>query len=135
MNSSGKSKGEIAAKGFDPVTRAEEVAKIVSREDQRKYYRFRSARFYGGIATADCVGCCLQCLFCWSWPQVVKPDRFGHFYSPHDVAGRLGAILRKKQFRRVRVSGNEPTVAWHHLVKVIELLRKCRFLPKPATHS
>jgi uncharacterized Fe-S cluster-containing radical SAM superfamily protein len=124
MNGRGKSEGVTAAKGFDPVKRAEEVAKIVSREDQRKYYRFRSARFYGGIATADCVGCCLHCLFCWSWSQVVKPGRFGQFYDPQDVAGRLETILRKKRFRRVRVSGNEPTVAWDHLVKVIELLRK-----------
>ena len=124
MNGRGKSEGVIAAKGFNPVKRAEEVAKIVSREDRRKYYRFRSARFYGGIATADCVGCCLRCIFCWSWPQVIKPDRFGKFYDPKDVAGRLATILRKKRFRRVRVSGNEPTIAWDHLVKVIELLRK-----------
>jgi uncharacterized Fe-S cluster-containing radical SAM superfamily protein len=32
--------------GYDPVVRAEETAKVISRGDLRKYYRFRPARFY-----------------------------------------------------------------------------------------
>jgi len=32
----------------------------VCNERKRKYYRFRAARFYGGIATADCMGCNLH---------------------------------------------------------------------------
>jgi len=39
----------------DPIKRAEELARVVTKGDLRKYYRFRPARFYGGIATADCV--------------------------------------------------------------------------------
>jgi uncharacterized Fe-S cluster-containing radical SAM superfamily protein len=92
----------------------------VSRGDQRKYYRFRAARFYGGIATADCLGCCLRCLFCWSWDKVVRPDRYGDFYSPQQVAEKLITIARKKRFRQVRISGNEPSIARDHLLKVIE---------------
>jgi uncharacterized Fe-S cluster-containing radical SAM superfamily protein len=53
------------------TTRLEDLASqtqaIVSRGRLRKYYRFRWAGYYGGIATADCVGCCLRCLSCWSW--------------------------------------------------------------------
>lgn len=109
---------------YDPVKRAEETADIVCRGELRKYYRFRPARFYGGIATADCVGCCLRCLFCWSWRQVVHPDRYGQFFSPREVAGRLMNIIRKKKFRRVRISGNEPTLAREHLLKVLELIPK-----------
>lgn len=109
---------------YDPVRRAEETAGIVCRGDMRRYYRFRPARFYGGIATADCVGCCLRCLFCWSWRQVVHPDRYGQFYSPREVAGRLMSIIRKKKFRQVRISGNEPTLAREHLLKVLELIPK-----------
>ena len=48
---------------YDPVAHAAEVEKLVVRGSKRKYYRFRGARFYGGIATADCVGCCLKCAF------------------------------------------------------------------------
>ncbi len=109
---------------YDPVQRAEEVAGIVCRDDLRKYYRFRAARFYGGIATADCIGCCLRCLFCWSWPKVSKPERFGRFYSPKEVAGKLTGIARKKGFNQIRISGNEPTIARTHLIKVLELIPK-----------
>ena len=105
---------------FDPVKRAEEVAGIVSRGERRKYYRFRPARFYGGIATADCVGCCLRCIFCWSWREVVKPESYGNFSSPRQVAGRLIGIARKKRFVQVRISGNEPTLSREHLIKVLE---------------
>ncbi len=107
---------------YDPVKRAEEVAKIVCRDDLRKYYRFRPARFYGGIATADCVGCCLRCIFCWSWHQVAKPQSYGHFYSPHDVAKELIKIARKKGFKLLRISGNEPTLGRGHLLRVLELI-------------
>ncbi len=107
---------------YDPVKRAEDVARIVCKGDQTKYYRFRSARFYGGIATADCVGCCLRCIFCWSWQKVVRPDAYGRFYSPEAVAGKLVNIVRKKNFDRVRISGNEPTISREHLLKVLELI-------------
>jgi uncharacterized Fe-S cluster-containing radical SAM superfamily protein len=105
---------------YDPVKRAEDVARIVCRGDLRKYYRFRPARFYGGIATADCVGCCLRCVFCWSWRKVVRPGAYGRFYSPKAVAERLISTARKKGFGRVRISGNEPTISREHLIKVLE---------------
>ncbi len=95
---------------------------MVSRGDLRKYYRFRPARFYGGIATADCVGCFLRCLFCWSWHEVTRPEACGQFYSPEQVAGKLVSIARKKRYSRVRISGNEPTLAREHLLKVLHLI-------------
>jgi uncharacterized Fe-S cluster-containing radical SAM superfamily protein len=107
---------------FDPIKQAEKLARIVTRGDERKYYRFRPARFYGGIATADCVGCYLKCLFCWSWQEVVRPESVGEFFSPEEVARRLGSIARKRRFQQVRISGNEPTIAREHLIKVMELL-------------
>lgn len=42
-------------KFYDPIERAEETVQVVCRGNQRKYYRFRSARFYGGIGTPDCL--------------------------------------------------------------------------------
>lgn len=109
---------------FDPVKKAEEAAKIVCRGDLRKYYRFRPARFYGGIATADCVGCNLRCLFCWAWHNIVKPETTGFFLSPQQVADKVLKIARKKRFRRIRISGNEPTLSRDHLVKVLEQIPK-----------
>ena len=105
---------------YDPIKRAEAVARIVCEGDMRKYHRFRPARFYGGIATADCVGCPLRCLFCWSWNQVVSPSSHGNFYSPRDVAANLVGIARKRRFRQVRISGNEPTLGREHLLKLLE---------------
>lgn len=104
----------------DPIQKAEETARIVCRGDQRRYYRFRAARFYGGIGTADCLGCCLRCLFCWAWDKVVRPGRYGKFYSSQQVSDKLITIARKKRFRQVRISGNEPTIARDHLVHVLE---------------
>jgi len=104
---------------YDPVMKAQETATVVCRGEARKYHRFRAARFYGGIATADCIGCCLGCAFCWAWRQVAQPQAYGRFYEPAEVAERLVAIARKKRFTQVRVSGNEPTIGRAHLLRVI----------------
>ncbi len=106
----------------DPVALAVETEKLVARGEERKYYRFRAARFYGGIATADCVGCCLRCAFCWAWQKVVKPRSPDRFYKPEEVARLITAIARKNHFRRARLSGNEPTLARAHLVSLLCLL-------------
>jgi len=107
---------------YNPVTRAQNVMGIVCKDDLRRYYRFRPAGFYGGIATADCVGCCLKCKFCWSWREVMNPGRYGRFYSPRQVAASLTDIARKKRFHQVRISGNEPTIARDHLLEVLNLV-------------
>ncbi len=100
--------------------RTEREAAAVLRGDERKYTRFRPARFYGGIATADCVGCNLRCLFCWSWNTTVRAESVGSFFSPEEVAARLAAMARSRGFKRVRISGNEPTIGRQHLLKVLE---------------
>jgi uncharacterized Fe-S cluster-containing radical SAM superfamily protein len=109
---------------IDPVVMAEKIGSIVSSEEKRKYYRFRPAPFYGGIATADCVGCCLKCLFCWSWKVIVQPEKAGRFYAPAEVARNLLSIAGKKGFHQVRISGNEPTLHQSHLLQVLQLIPK-----------
>ena len=109
---------------IDPVEVAEKTCKVIGSGEKRKYYRFRSAPFYGGIATADCVGCCLRCLFCWSWHILVQPEKIGRFYSPEEVARNLLSIVRKKGFHQVRISGNEPTLHRPHLLRVLQLIPK-----------
>jgi uncharacterized Fe-S cluster-containing radical SAM superfamily protein len=107
---------------FDPVSLATSTAAEVCKEDSRKYYRFRSSRFYGGISTADCVDCCLRCVFCWSWNVTTHPKESGHFYSSEEVAGRLIATARKKRLIQLRISGNEPTICRAHLTRVLSLI-------------
>jgi uncharacterized Fe-S cluster-containing radical SAM superfamily protein len=107
---------------YDPIELAESLKKVVAEGEKRKYYRFRPAPYYGGIATADCVGCCLRCLFCWSWHIIVQAEKTGRFYSPEEVVRSLLSIARKKGFQRLRISGNEPTLHRVHLLKVLELI-------------
>lgn len=109
---------------IDPLELFEKVERIVGSGERRKYYRFRPAFYYGGIATADCVGCCLRCLFCWSWHIVTQPEKVGRFYSPEEVARNLTSIARKKGFKQIRISGNEPTLHRSHLLKVLEFIPK-----------
>jgi len=92
----------------------------VCRNNKRKYYRFRADRFYGGIATADCMGCNMDCAFCWSYRTRLHPERFGTFYSPEAVVERLVRIAHEHGFRAVRISGNEPTLCKDHLLDVIK---------------
>jgi len=107
---------------FDPVMLAELTKKDVCKDDSRKYYRFRPSRFYGGISTADCVGCCLRCVFCWAWNVAARPVEHGEFYSPEDVVRRLTRIAEKKRLNQMRISGNEPTICREHLIRVLELI-------------
>jgi uncharacterized Fe-S cluster-containing radical SAM superfamily protein len=105
---------------YDPVLVSKKIESIVCSGSLRKYYRFRPAGFYGGIATADCVGCCLRCQFCWALAVTDRPKRVGRLYSPTDVARRLARICQKKGFCQVRLSGNEPTLGREHLIAVLE---------------
>ena len=109
---------------FDPIKLSEKLEKIVARADLRKYYRFRPAQFYGGIATADCVGCNLSCIFCWSRTPKENPEGTGHFYGPEQVFRELDAIARKRRYSQLRVSGNEPTIGKQHLLKLLEFIEQ-----------
>lgn len=46
----------------------------------------------------------------------------GEYYRPEEVANRLTRIAGKKHLRQVRISGNEPTIGWEHLMKVLGLI-------------
>jgi uncharacterized Fe-S cluster-containing radical SAM superfamily protein len=107
---------------LDPLKLARETAALVSRGDRRKYYRFRTARFYGGIATADCVGCNLRCVFCWAWEVTTRPAEVGEWLSARQVAERLVSMARRKGLKQLRLSGNEPTLAREHLLSLLRLL-------------
>ena len=82
---------------FDPIKRAKEVEELVMEGLARKYYRFRPAKYYGGIATADIVGCPFLCAYCWNYGRNLHPEMSrDRYYSPQEVANRLLAIVKKK---------------------------------------
>lgn len=103
---------------IDPIEFSNKVKSQVCSNDKRKYYRFRKTRFYGGCATADCLGCNLRCIYCWAQKKVWNPDKFGEFFNPKEVNNKL---LRMKQ-PIVRVSGGEPTICKSHLMNLISLI-------------
>ncbi|MEM1521335.1 MAG: radical SAM protein, partial [Candidatus Korarchaeum sp.] len=82
----------------------------------------RGGRWYGGIATADCVGCNLRCVFCWSNFPRDNPQANWDLYSPDEVYSRLSSIASREGYELLRVSGNEPTICWDHLIELLELV-------------
>ncbi len=111
---------------FDPLKHGRAIEEHVLRGEERKYYRFRPAPFYGGIATADCVGCNLRCIFCWSAKPRDSFKTVGRFYSPRQVAGKLTSIAESRGYMLLRISGNEPTLGWTHLMGVLRELKHSR---------
>lgn len=72
------------------------VTRIASNGQEKKYYRIRPARWYGGIVTADCVGCGLLCGFCWVSDRVMfHPADVGRYYNARQIAGSLVAVAKK----------------------------------------
>jgi uncharacterized Fe-S cluster-containing radical SAM superfamily protein len=107
---------------FDPVERSEESERLVMKDGQRLYHRFRPAPYYGGIATADAIGCSFLCAYCWNYNRNLNPQRFDKFYSAREVSSRLLKIAHQRSFHLFRVTGSEPVLgedSFHHLLKVI----------------
>jgi len=110
---------------FDPVQRAAEAESQVMKGEKRLYYKFRAAPFYGGIATADAVGCSFLCAYCWNYGRNLNPSRFGKFYSPEEVASILLRIAKRRFFRLYRITGSEPVLgesSFRHLLRILEIV-------------
>jgi uncharacterized Fe-S cluster-containing radical SAM superfamily protein len=90
---------------------------------EKKYWRFRFDRWYGGIVTADAVGCGLLCKYCWVSDTVMfQPVKVGKFYGPDVVAKTLVKMARKRNLKQLRVSGGEPTIGKGHLLQLLDNL-------------
>ncbi|MFW9999163.1 MAG: radical SAM protein [Candidatus Hodarchaeota archaeon] len=105
---------------IDPIHLAALQEEKISQNISKKYYRFRKTQFYGGCATADCLGCNLRCVYCWAQKKVWEPERFGNFYTAQEVAKKLISM----NLPLVRISGGEPTLHKKHLFKVLESISK-----------
>ncbi len=105
---------------YDPIKLSKKIEGIIINGNMKKYYRFRPVGFYGGIATADTVGCNLRCKFCWSSKSVWNANDVGTFYSPETVAEKLNNLATKKDYHQIRISGGEPTIGKKHLITLLE---------------
>jgi uncharacterized Fe-S cluster-containing radical SAM superfamily protein len=114
---------------YDALARHRAIESIVTRETARgqlrKYYRFRADRWYGGIATADVVGCGLLCRFCWVSENILeRPDSSGEFLAPVEAAQKLLRVVTSRHLVQMRLSGGEPTIGRSHLLNVITEIEK-----------
>jgi uncharacterized Fe-S cluster-containing radical SAM superfamily protein len=117
----------MEGRAYDPLELAAKIKPLVSRGDLRRYYRVaRPGRWYGGIATADCCGCCLRCVFCWSGHPRDHPES-GEFYDPAEVFRHLDSCASKHGYGLLRVSGNEPTLCPEHLLELLQLVENSRY--------
>ena len=110
---------------YDPVVRHKAIEKLIVRQvgeiQERKYWRFRYGRWYGGIVTADAIGCGLFCKFCWVSDQIMfGPAEVGEFYTAERVAKILIGMARRRGLDKVRVSGAEPTIGKAHLLSLLK---------------
>lgn len=117
--------------GFNPIELTEIVKRWVAKEvgsiEERRYYRFRSGKWYGGIATGDVIGCNLRCKFCWSWRYSHSMDK-GDFYTPQQVFEKLIDIASNKGYKYLRLSGSEPSISWKHLLELLKLVDETRYI-------
>lgn len=112
---------------FDPVERSKEAESFVMKDRKRLYHRFRPAPYYGGIATADAIGCSFLCAYCWNYYRNLNPLRFENFYSSQRVASRLLNIARRKHFNLFRITGSEPILgeaSFDHLIEILKIIFK-----------
>ncbi|MBU4255985.1 MAG: radical SAM protein [Candidatus Thermoplasmatota archaeon] len=113
---------------YGPLELSEKIEKIVVDDNRRKYYRFRPAKWYGGIVTGDVLGCNLRCVFCWlSEVPRNSPEKIGKFHSPEEAFRKLCWIAEKKNIKQMRLSGSEPTIGKEHLLELLELIDKTEY--------
>lgn len=117
---------------LDPIKLTEATEKYVCNERKnvvfRRYWRFRGGRWYGGIATADCAGCNLRCVFCGSLLTFMRLSDKGELRSPAYVVRRLINLAMVRGYKYIRVSGGEPTICFDHLLDVLKIASKYPFL-------
>jgi uncharacterized Fe-S cluster-containing radical SAM superfamily protein len=113
---------------YDPIKRTKTLEKYAFKWESRAYYRFRPAKWYGGIVTGDVTVCNLLCAFCWAGDNIrLHPENVGKFYTPRQAFKRLTSIGQKKGYKLMRLSGQEPTIGLEHLLKLLKLVEKTHY--------
>jgi len=113
---------------YDPLKRTTALQEHAFSGNRRRYYRFRPARWYGGIVTGDVTACNLLCHFCWAGDDIrYHQERVGKLYSPEEAFFKLESIAKKSGYSLMRLSGQEPTIGKEHLLGLLNLLRKTKY--------
>ncbi len=109
---------------YDPLRKGVYAESKVCRGSgsgtERKYFRFRGGRWYGGIASGDVIGCNLACRFCWAWRFRDRYD-LGRYYRPESAYLKLKFIAERRRYKLLRLTGGEPTLCVDHLLALADL--------------
>ena len=115
--------------GYDPIALTRAAERVVVRGNKRKYARLaRPLRFYGGITSAQEVGCNLRCKFCFSDKPVRRPHSTGRFYSPQQVFNALSKEADKHGHKLISASASEGTLGQEHLFELLELVDDSKYV-------
>ncbi len=123
---------------FDPLERASQIEALVMKDNARKYYRFRYARFYGGICTASMAPFIISELshfriFIWI-SRNRNPVTADKFYSPQQVADKLMSLSEKNRCQTYRISGCEPFLGpatanlYFDILKILKECHSCQII-------
>ena len=106
---------------YNPLQLTSVTQRLVCRSEDaaRKYTNIYVAGVYGGIATAYAVGCNFRCTFCWVDDSREYPESRGQFYTPKKLIDVLLEAAKRRNVRKARISGSEPTLCKVHLLKVL----------------
>ena len=117
---------------FDPIQRSKDIESLVMQGNARRYYRFRYAKFYGGIVTADAVGCNLLCAYCWNYFRNENPTiKDLGYLQPREVSKKLQGMGKSHSCNKFRISGCEPFLgeaSTQHLAAIIKLMPSGNFI-------
>ena len=115
--------------GYDPIALTRAAERVVVKGNKRKYARLaRPLRFYGGITSAQEVGCNLRCKFCFSDKPVRRPHSTGRFYSPQQVFNALTKEADKNGHKLISASASEGTLGQEHLFELLELVDDSKYV-------
>ena len=115
--------------GYDPIVLTRTAERTVVRGNKRKYGRLsRPLRFYGGITSAQEVGCNLRCKFCFSDKPVRRPHSTGRFYSPQEVFAALDKGAKKYGHKLISASASEGTLGKQHLFELLEIVDRTDYV-------
>jgi len=115
--------------GYDPIALTRAAERVVVRGNKRKYARLaRPLRFYGGITSAQEVGCNLRCKFCFSDKPVRRPHTTGRFYSPQQVFNALTKEADRHGHKLISASASEGTLGQEHLFELLELVDDSKYI-------
>ena len=117
---------------FDPIQRSKDIESLVMQGNARRYYRFRYAKFYGGIVTADAMGCNLLCAYCWNYFRNENPTiKDLGYLEPREVSKKLQDMGKSRSCNKFRISGCEPFLgkaSTQHLAAIIKSMPSGNFI-------